>query len=104
MNIDAILPMIGNMGGMGVLAWCMFILHRDAIKAFREELAEERKVWMQQLDSERTDRRSFSAGQHVELIGHLTRMQTDVQRILVIVDKEDICKLVPGVQQINKGC
>jgi len=47
--MDVLTTSLFNAGGMGHLADALLLLHRDAIKAFREELAAERKVFRQAL-------------------------------------------------------
>ena len=48
-----------NLGGTGVLAAALLWLHREAIHAFREELATERRLWLGTVAAEReiADRR-----------------------------------------------
>lgn len=41
--MEPLVSALVNAGGMGILAGALLYLHRDSIKSFREELAEERK-------------------------------------------------------------
>jgi len=45
--MDAITSGLAQMGGMGLLAAAILLLHRDALKMFREELAAERRACQQ---------------------------------------------------------
>jgi hypothetical protein len=42
-----------NAGGVGVVAFVLYLLHRDALKAFREELAAERAANREEMALER---------------------------------------------------
>lgn len=95
-GLEAFLPAVGNLGGMAVLAWCMFILHRDAIKAFREELTSERVMWSAQLESERVERRGSvqeikreCQEQHDEVIEQLSRIEVDLRSVRSALEKRE---------------
>jgi hypothetical protein len=54
--VDLVIPIIqaaGQMGGMGLLAAALFALHREALKAHREDVAAERKAFREELAAER---------------------------------------------------
>ena len=42
-----------NAGGLGIASAILYVLHRDAIKAFREELSKERQSNTENLTAER---------------------------------------------------
>jgi len=63
--MDPLLEALLNFGGMGLLAAAILWLHREALKAFREEMAAERTS---------CDRR------HVELVGELKEIVKEGDR------------------------
>ncbi len=89
--MDAILTGLANLGGMGLFAAALFLLHRDALKAFREELKEERKMWSEALERDRAERTSSLAilrqerqGLHAEVIERLERIEQAVREVKVL--------------------
>jgi hypothetical protein len=43
-EVGPLVTTFGQLGGVVILALCFFLLNRDSLKAFREEMAEERKI------------------------------------------------------------
>jgi len=89
--VDAILTGLANLGGMGLFAAALFFLHRDALKAFREELKEERKMWSETLERDRAERfasmtilRQERQSYHSELIERLDRIEQEVREVKVL--------------------
>lgn len=81
-------PML-NFGGMGALALILVIMHREAIKSFEKQLAEERESNKTQLSEERAaNQRLWQAymdtkiRQHEQLITALVAQDKTLDRIL----------------------
>lgn len=77
---------LANVGGIGVLAYYLLQLHRDSIRAFREELASERTLYRDTIGVERIERssqfaelRREKADHHAEVTTRLGRIETDVR-------------------------
>jgi uncharacterized protein HemX len=51
--MDPLIASLANIGGVGILAACLFLLHRESIARFTKELQEERHQNALQLASER---------------------------------------------------
>ena len=86
--VGSLLANLANLGGVGVLAVCLFYLHRDAIKAFREELGKERSIYREEMAIERSERhvsladwKREKAGYHTEVISRLDRIEDEVKTI-----------------------
>ena len=52
-DIKTFMILVSNLGGMGALAWVLLHLHKDALKAFREELSTERRLWTEAREQDR---------------------------------------------------
>jgi len=55
MTLEQLLVALTNVGGMGLLAAALLVLHRDALKSFREELQAERKIWSEVREKDRNE-------------------------------------------------
>ena len=69
--MDAILTGLINAGGLGLLAAALFLLHRESIKAFRDELHEERAMCREAAELSRQERQLH----HTEVIVRLARIE-----------------------------
>ena len=65
-----------NLGGVGVLAAALLLLHREALKAFRQELSEERLANRQELAIER----QVSNERHENIMATLQDHREDSKR------------------------
>ena len=87
--MDQWVQLIGNIGGMGGLAIALFVLHRDAIKSFTEELSKERHLFQQELSQERDNNQNLwksymdlKIRQHEQLLASLVAQDKALERIL----------------------
>lgn len=87
-DAKTVATVIANMGGIGVLAYYLLHLHKDSIKAFREELSAERQLYRESVSSERIERtavmtewRREKAVAHDELIERLDRIEVEVRAV-----------------------
>ncbi len=89
--MDPVITGLSNLGGMGLFAAALFLLHRDALKAFREELKEERRMWTEALVQDRAERnttitfmRQERLTHHYEVIERLQRIEQEVKEVKVL--------------------
>ena len=68
--MDPLLSGLVNLGGGFVLAAVILLLHREALKSFREELCKEREVFRQAIQSVETER-DVSDRRHQENLARL---------------------------------
>lgn len=75
-----------NTGGLGVAVLILYWLHRDAIKAFREEMATERSSHVALMESQRQTNaaqmeaeRTAWQGQNEKIVGAIERLSERVQ-------------------------
>ena len=71
----AFLPALVNLGGGFVMAAALWILHREAIKSFKEELHQERQLF----DKNITLERQMCHEDHTQMMGVLLKVQEDVE-------------------------
>lgn len=45
--------LFGNLAGLAMMAWAIFVLHRDSINKFTEQLNKDRESGLRQMDSSR---------------------------------------------------
>ncbi len=97
--MEAILAGLANIGGMGLFAAALFLLHREALHTFREELKEERRMWTEAIQMERQERNLFLGQsreerriQHQEGLERFDRIEELLERI-----EQD-------VQEVRKLC
>lgn len=83
--MENIINGLANLGGMGLLSAALFYLHRDALKAFREELAKERELWTVAREADRVERahaheslRAEKLRLHAELLAELKAVSAKV--------------------------
>ena len=85
---------IANLGGVGFIAWCLLHLHKDAIKAFREELTKEREVFSSSRDSDRTERiglisshRLEANEKHAAIMHRLESIEEEIREVKNLVER-----------------
>jgi hypothetical protein len=86
--MDQLLHSLANLGGMGCLAAALLILHRDALKAFREELERDRQLCTDRLEQDRSERltslqedRAERANLHQIVLTHLERIEQEIEEV-----------------------
>lgn len=89
--MDPLISGMANLGGMGLFAAALFLLHRDALKAFREELKEERRLCTEALIQDRAERLSAMSSlrqerqeYHIEVIERLERIEQEVKQVKIL--------------------
>jgi hypothetical protein len=86
--MDQLLHSLANLGGMGCLAAALLILHRDALKAFREELERDRQLCTDRLEQDRSERvtnhlqdRTERVQFHQAVMAHLELIEQEIQEV-----------------------
>lgn len=72
---------IGNLGGVGALAWALLALHKDSLRAFREELAKERACWQAAREADRLERLAALADHRSEVTAGQRELRDHLDRI-----------------------
>jgi hypothetical protein len=91
-----------NAGAAGVVALVLYLLHRDSLKAFREELAAEREVFRAEMAAERASGRQvwrrlilMSDRQHRQNTDHLGRQDEQIAN-----QAQQLCRIEVGVGEL----
>lgn len=69
-DLKALAIVIGNLGGVGFLAWALLRLHEKALAAFRDEMSAERATHSAVVAAERAERLAY---QNTDRGEHLAR-------------------------------
>lgn len=88
--------LVTNIGGMGTLAFVLLHLLKDALKAFREEIATERKAASDALTvernvrvTERSEDRAERNHHHGEVVEKLNKIQSEVAEVKQLILSSD---------------